>query len=55
MRLFSIRIDDTDGVTVKRLQISDARELDGAAVFGRVCQDLGRRQDGRHVVGLIWG
>jgi hypothetical protein len=35
MRIFAIGIEGADGVTVKRLQDGDARELDGAAMFGR--------------------
>ena len=36
-----------EGAAVKRLLGGDARELDGAAMFGRVCQKLGGRQDCR--------
>src|ERR1700694_5792844 len=47
VRLFAIGIEDADGMTVDRLQGRDARELDGAAMFGRVGQKLGGRQDRR--------
>jgi hypothetical protein len=44
---FAIRIEHAGGMTVKRLQSRDARELDGAATFSRVCQKLGGHQDCR--------
>src|ERR1700730_5022900 len=47
MRFFAIGIEGADGVTIKRLQGSDACELDRAAVFGGPRQHLGRREDGR--------
>jgi hypothetical protein len=47
MRFFAIGIEDADGGTVQRLQRPNARELDGAAMFGRVCQKLGGCQHGR--------
>jgi hypothetical protein len=46
VRIFAIGIEGADGVTIKRLQGSDACELDRAAVFGRRRQHLGRREDG---------
>ena len=45
MWLFVLGIKDTDGMTIKCLQGGDARELDGAAMFGGIRQKLGRRQD----------
>jgi hypothetical protein len=47
MRVFALGIEHADGVTIKRLQRRNARELDGAAMFGGRRQHLGRRQDGR--------
>jgi hypothetical protein len=47
MRFFAIGIEDADGVTVKRLQGADPRKLHRAAMFGRVGQKLGRREDCR--------
>jgi hypothetical protein len=44
---FAIGIERLGRVTVQRLQHCDARELDRAAMFGRVCQKLGGRQDCR--------
>jgi hypothetical protein len=35
---------------MERLQRGNPRELDRAAMFGRIRQHLGRRQDSRHVV-----
>jgi hypothetical protein len=47
MRLFAIGVESADGVTVKRLQRRNARKLDRASMFGRVCQKLGGCQHGR--------
>ena len=50
MRVFAIGIECPRSVTVDRSQRSNTRELDGAALFGRVGQKLSRRQHGRHAV-----
>src|ERR1700738_927204 len=51
MRFFPIGIEDTDGVTVNRLEGGDPRKLNRAAVLRpRPSAYLSRRQDGRHVV-----
>jgi hypothetical protein len=42
---FAIGIEGADGVTVQRLECTDPRELNRAAVFGCIGQHLGGRQD----------
>src|ERR1700682_2530785 len=47
MRVFALRIESPLGIAIEGLQGRDAGELDGAAMFSRVCQKLGGRQDCR--------